>query len=288
MMKNKKFLISGASGQLAKEFQKVLPERKINFIAPAEKDWDITNFKQTKEIIDELKPGIIINCAAYNLVDEAEENPELTYSVNSEAVKNLARICKEGQIFLVHYSSDYVFDGQKQDLYIEDDTTNPLNVYGKSKLKGEQAIQSILSDYLIFRLSWVFGGGAQNFLYKVRQWAKKSEVLKVASDEVSVPTYTEDVVYVTLFALEKRISGLFHAANSGHASRYDFAKLFVEKMGLNNRVAPVSIKSFATKTKRPLFSAMSNKAISKTLDIAIPMWEESLEKYIRVCKEDFR
>ncbi|MCK4810127.1 MAG: dTDP-4-dehydrorhamnose reductase [Candidatus Omnitrophica bacterium] len=281
-MKNNKFLISGASGQLSKEFQKIFHERKIDFAAPSEEEWDITDFTKTRTIINEAKPNVIINCAAYNLVDEAEENSKLAHLVNSQAVENLARICKENKIFLVHYSSDYVFDGQKQDLYVEEDMTNPLNVYGKSKLEGEQAIKECLSDFLIFRLSWVIGKGKQNFLYKLRQWAEKSKVLKITSDEVSVPTYTENIVNVTLLSLEKGITGLFHLTNTGYASRHELARYFINRMGTENIIVPVSIDTFKTKAKRPMFSAMSNLKIKKTLDIAIPKWEESTDKFIRI------
>ena len=280
-MKGKKVLISGASGQLSREFQGILSKRAIDFTAPEEKDWDITDFNRTKEIIKEIKPDVIINCAAYNLVDEAQDNYRLAYSVNSEAVENLAGICKEERIFLVHYSSDYVFDGQKQDLYVEDDMTNPVNVYGKSKLKGEQAIQSISPAYLIFRLSWVIGGGKQNFLYKVRQWAQKSKPLKIVSDEVSIPTFTEDIVNITLLSLKKGIAGLFHLTNSGYASRYELARYFVNKMGLDNIIIPVSINNFKTKARRPLFSPMSNSRIAKTLGISISTWQESMDKFVR-------
>ena len=129
-MKAKTFLITGSAGQLGKEFKEILPKRDLQFVAPPEAECDITNFVQIKEVISQTKPDIIINCAAYNNVDEAETNPEPAYFVNSKAVENLAKICKEKNIFLVHYSSDYVFDGKKGDLYTEDDTPNPLNVYG--------------------------------------------------------------------------------------------------------------------------------------------------------------
>ncbi|MCK4825952.1 NAD(P)-dependent oxidoreductase, partial [bacterium] len=152
-MKDKKILITGSSGQLGKEFQKILLERGVYFFAPEKAERDITNFRQVKELINRIKPTVIINCAAYNAVDEAEGKPELAYMVNSSAVENLAKLCKENNIFFIHYSSDYVFDGNKQDLYVEDDTPNPLNVYGKSKLSGEQVVSKILSDFLIFRVS---------------------------------------------------------------------------------------------------------------------------------------
>lgn len=286
-MKYKKFLVTGSLGQLSREVQGILSVRNIDFIAPSEKVWDITDFKKTKEIINEVKPDIIINCAAYNLVDEAEGNPELADLVNNKAVENLAKICKENKIFLVHYSSDYVFDGEKQDLYIEEDLPNPLNEYGKSKLKGELAVKENLSDYLIFRLSWVIGRGKQNFLYKLRQWAEKSKVLKITADEVSVPTYTEDIVNITLTSLEKEITGLFHLTNSGYASRYELAKYFLNKMGAENIIVPVSISNFKTKAKRPMFSAMDNSKISETLDIVIPTWEESTDEFVNIFREEF-
>ncbi|RKY02943.1 MAG: dTDP-4-dehydrorhamnose reductase [Spirochaetes bacterium] len=278
---NRKILISGALGQLSRKFQRILSEEERDFIALDKKDWNITDFKRTKEVINIVKPDVVINCASYNLVDEAEEKPDLAYSVNSEAVRNLADICKKKNIFLVHYSSDYVFDGQKQDLYIEEDKTNPLNVYGKSKLKGEQAIREIISDYLIFRLSWVIGKGKQNFLYKVWNWAQKSKVLKISADEVSVPTFTEDIVKITLLSLEKGIKGLFHLTNSGYASRYELAKYFLSQIGTDNIIIPVSRTYFKTKAERPMFSAMSNSNISKILNVSIPTWQESMVKFIR-------
>jgi len=280
-MKNKNILITGASGQLSKEFQKILLERNINFTVPSEQEWDITDFEKTKEIINKYKPDIIINCAAYNQVDEAEEKPELADLVNNKAVENLAKFCKENNVFLVHYSSDYVFDGKKQDLYIEEDLPDPINEYGKSKLKGEQAVKDNLSNYLIFRLSWVIGRGKQNFLYKVNQWAKKSKVLKITADEVSVPTYTDNIVNVTLISLERGIRGLFHLTNSGYASRYELTKYFLNKIDAKNIIVSVSISNFKTKARRPMFSVMSNQKISKVLDIKIPTWEEATDRYIR-------
>ena len=138
-MEDKTFLITGSNGQLAEEFQRVFLKRKISFAAPSEEECNIADFLKTREIVAAVKPNVIINCAAYNAVDEAEKKPEIAYLVNSEAVTNLAKLCKENNIFLVHYSSDYVFDGKKKDLYIEEDIPVPINVYGKSKLKGEQA-----------------------------------------------------------------------------------------------------------------------------------------------------
>ena len=283
-MKSKKILILGAQGQLGMGFADVLKKRKLNFIAPKEEESNITNSAQLDETINIDSPDIIINCAAYNAVDEAEEKSDLAYLVNSNAVLNIAKICKKRGIFLVHYSSDYVFSGNKQELYVEEDQPEPINVYGKSKLQGEESIKEVLDDYLIFRLSWVIGKGTQNFLYKLNSWAKDNKVLKISADEVSVPTFTSDIIDTTLLSLEKGLKGLYHLSNSGYASRYELAKYYIQKMELDNLVVPVPISNFKTKAKRPKFSAMSNKKLSNALDITIPTWEQGLIRYVFEAK----
>lgn len=282
LMKNRKILIAGSAGQLATEFISTLTERNYHFVVPSEEECNITDFEQMKGVIERLRPNIIINCAAYNAVDQAEEKSDLAYLVNSESVENLAKLCNTHNILLVHYSSDYVFDGEKQDLYQEEDRTNPLNAYGQSKLDGEKAITRILSDYLIFRLSWVIGPGKQNFLFNLSNWAENNRILKISSDEVSVPTFAEVVVNATLLSLDTGLRGLYHLTNSGYASRYELARYYVEKKGLKNLVVPVACATFKTIAERPLFSAMSNQKITHALKLKIPTWQESLEKYL--CK----
>ena len=181
----KKILIAGAGGQLGREFTDYLSGRGVDFIAPAEQDFDVTDFDSIGAAVRRIKPGIIINCAAYNQVDAAEDEPDTAFKVNAGAVRNLAALCRQENIFLVHYSSDYVFDGSKGSPYTEEDAPN---LYGKSKLEGERAVQETLRDYLIFRTSWVFGKGKQNFLYKLSSWAKEKKELRIAEDEVSCPT----------------------------------------------------------------------------------------------------
>jgi dTDP-4-dehydrorhamnose reductase len=278
-MNNRKILILGAEGQLGGEFAAALNKRAINFAAP-EEGCNIADFAQLDETISAARPDIIINCAAYNAVDEAEEKSDVAYLVNGEAVSNIAKTCKEKGIFLIHYSSDYVFGGEKQELYVEEDTPAPVNVYGMSKLQGEERIKEILDDYLIFRSSWLIGKGAHNFLYKLSAWAQKNKVIKIASDEVSVPTFVADVVDITLLSLEKRLKGLYHLTNSGHASRYELSKYYIQKMELDNIVVPVPMSDFKTKAKRPGFSAMSNKKLSNALNVSIPAWEDGITKYI--------
>ena len=194
-MSNRTFLILGANGQLGMQFKKELAARGEKVIAPEEKECDITSFDKLARYVESLAPTIIINCAAYNAVDQAEQQPEKAYLINGTAVEHIAKLCAQLGIFFIHYSSDYVFDGKKNDLYTEHDTPNPLNVYGKSKLAGEEAVQKYGGSYLLFRTSWVFGNGTQNFIYKMNQWAQKNPVLKLSCDEVSVPTSTLDLVF---------------------------------------------------------------------------------------------
>lgn len=279
-IKNKKVLITGSSGQLANAFIDYFKGNDISFSAPDEKDLDITSFEKIESVIDKENPDILINCAAYNQVDKAEEETQIAYKVNSSAVDSLSKICRQRDIFLIHYSSDYVFNGQKYDLYNEKDIPRPLNVYGKSKLEGEKYIINNSSNFLIFRLSWAFGKGKQNFLYKLYNWAKDKSVIKISADEVSVPTYTEDIVETTMKSLKKDVVGLYHLSNSGYCSRYELARYFLKKINMDNIIIPVCQEEFETKAKRPLFSAMSNKKLSSDLAINIPSWENAVERFI--------
>lgn len=277
-MNDKKILILGSAGQLAQAFISSLEERGLDFFAPAEQESSITDFEQIERLLTETKPDVVINCAAYNAVDEAEEDPDVAYLVNGGAVENLARQCEKHGLFLVHYGSDYIFDGKKQDLYSEEDRPNPLNVYGQSKLAGETAVREIMSRYLVFRLSWVIGAGKQNFLYKLAGWAEKNRILKISADEVSVPTFTTDVVQLTLLSLEKGLSGLYHLTSSGYASRYELARYYLKHQKLSNIVVPVAMNTFETKAERPLFSAMSNEKLARSLGVDIPTWQAGVDR----------
>ncbi|NQZ78913.1 MAG: dTDP-4-dehydrorhamnose reductase [Ekhidna sp.] len=280
-MHNQKMLILGANGQLGREFQSSLSERKIEFIAPNESDCDITQLDHLKRYIEQTEPATIINCAAYNAVDDAEKDNSLAFLINHKAVENLARICEENGASLVHYSSDYVFDGKKGDLYTENDSPNPLNEYGKSKLAGEDAVLSNLTSGLVLRLSWVYGPGTQNFLHKLKNWASNNPILKISSDEASVPTSTQDIVTATLALLENQRTGLFHVTNSGYCSRYEWARFALDQLGLSNTIIPVAMSNFQSPAERPLFSAMSNENVSKIIAQQIPDWKESTERFLK-------
>lgn len=271
---------------MGSEFRQILTQRSFEFSAPDEKIANILDHEAIEELVKTEKPDVIINCAAYNAVDDAETHSELAFKVNFEAVRALAEICLRRQILLVHFSSDYVFDGTKEGFYEEDDVPSPLNVYGKSKLAGEKAVLDTLPQSLVFRLSWVIGKGKQNFLYKLSQWAQKNQVLRISADETSVPTFTDDIVNVTLLSIDKGLQGLFHLASNGYASRYELARYYLSNEKLNNIVIPVPITYFNTLAERPLFSVMSNNKVSEALDIQLGDWRNGVDRYRTFFRND--
>lgn len=277
-----KYLITGKNGQLAQAFIKRFEKRSIDFLAPEESRLNITDREAVAGIVASLKPDIIINCAAYNLVDKAEQDKDTVFSVNATGPKNLALAAASQKAILVHFGSDYVFDGQKENgLYVESDPVNPLNEYGTSKLAGEQFVLEELDRSLVLRLSWVFGTGKQNFIHKLAEWASSNDYLKIACDEFSVPTYTGMVVDVTMKAIEQGVTGRYHLTNSGYCSRYEWAKLILSTIGVNKFIRPVTMDSFNLPAKRPKFSAMSNGRLKGLLNVDIPSWEESVKSFLR-------
>ncbi|MDH4232068.1 MAG: dTDP-4-dehydrorhamnose reductase [Nitrospirota bacterium] len=276
-----RYLITGRNGQLAQTFIRRFEREGIEFLAPVESDFDITDVSRVMTVVEESRPSVIINCAAYNLVDQAENESEKAFAVNAEGPKILARAAQAHGSFFVHFSSDYVFDGMKENgLYRENDATNPLNEYGRSKLEGEHLVREESGESLVFRLSWVFGEGKQNFITKLAEWAEKSEYLKISCDEFSVPTYTDTVVDVTLKALDKGVTGLYHLTNSGFCSRYEWAKQILSSAGIKKFIRPVSMDVFNLPARRPKFSAMSNQLIADLSGVHIPTWEEAVSAFL--------
>jgi dTDP-4-dehydrorhamnose reductase len=275
-------LITGARGQLAQEFQVYFSRKGIHNVTALEKEkLDISRLELILDAFSYFKPQIVINCAAYNFVDKAERESEYAFKVNAIGVKNLAVACKKNNSFLVHYSTDYVFDGEKEDFYTEEDIPNPINVYGKSKLEGERFIFQTIEDFLIFRVSWVYGIGKQNFLYKIKEWSVKNNILRIVCDQVSVPTYTEDIVKYTVLCIENGLRGLYHLTNGGYCSRFELSRYFLESIGWKGLILPVDSDFFRSDAKRPYFSAMSNKRLSNALTVEIPDWRDAVNRFIK-------
>jgi dTDP-4-dehydrorhamnose reductase len=213
-------------------------------------------------------------------VDDAERDPGPAFAINATGVGNLAAACRETGALLVHYGTDYVFDGQKGAPYTEGDAPCPLNNYGRSKLAGEQILQEALSRFLLLRVSWVFGEGKQNFLHKLLQWADGGGVLRVVDNQISIPTPTRDIVRLTLLAMHAGLNGIYHMTASGYASRFEVARYFLTKMGVTNTLIPVSTDYFPSPAKRPRFSALSNAKLAVTLGAEIPGWTSGVDRYV--------
>jgi len=277
-----RYLITGKNGQLARAFINKFNRQSIDFSAPEESQLDITDYNATVTAVTAYRPDVIINCAAYNLVDKAEQDKDRVFAVNATGPKNLAQAAASQKALLVHFGSDYVFDGRKENgLYTESDPVNPLNEYGKSKLAGEQHVMNELDQCLVLRLSWVFGSGKQNFIYKLTEWSRNSDYLKIACDEFSVPTYAGMVVDITLKAIEQGMIGRYHLTSSGFCSRYEWAKLILNTIGAKKFIRPVTMDTFNLPAKRPKFSAMINSKLAGLLNVDIPTWEESVRSFLR-------
>jgi len=257
-------LILGANGMLGRDLATVFPEARLC----GHKNLDITDEAAVKAYILEMKPDLVINAAAYTNVDGCEDEPETAFTVNGDAPGYIAAACREAGVRLVHYSTDYVFDGSKKE-YVESDQPNPINVYGASKLRGEQKIAENMDDYRIIRTSWLFGRHGKNFVETIRHLSKENETVRVVTDQVGKPTYTVDLARKTAEIAECP-PGIYHVTNDGVCSWYEFARAFA----LN--VVPCSSSEFPRKARRPAYSVLANTKTS-------PMrpWKEALEDYLR-------
>jgi len=277
-----KYLLTGANGQLGYAFKSVLKNKENKEIySYGKEELDITDLEQVRKTIEEVQPEAVLNCAAYNAVDKAEEDWETAYLVNGIGPRNLAIVCNEKDIPLVHYSTDYVFDGKKGSPYTIADEPNPINEYGKSKLLGERFVQNLCNKYLLIRTSWVFGPGGKpgsNFVDKVLSWAKKDDHLKVVDDQISSPTYNFDLANATLDLFDQRAWGLYHITNSGSCSRYEWAKYFLNNIGWEGTLEAAKSSDFETKAERPAITILSNFPVKKFNHSV--QWDISTDRFL--------
>ena len=250
---------------------------------------NLENTEAVRETIHAVQPKVIVNASAYTAVDQAEREAEKALKVNGEIPGLLAEEASRLKALLIHYSTDYVFDGAKGALYVETDVPNPLSVYGASKLAGEQAIQSGAARYLILRTAWVYSRNRNSFVTKVLEWSRKQEIMSVVSDQVSNPTWARTLAEVTARLLEKGLEfleerqGLYHVAGNGCASRLDWARKIIEldphkEEQKVQQIVPALTSDFPTPAERPLFSALNCSLFQSTFGIPLPGWEEALRQ----------
>jgi len=276
-----KLLITGSQGQLAKEIIREVEKRGYEYIAFDHGSLDIIDLEKVREAVKGNLPDFVINCAAYNAVDNAEEDWETAYLVNGIGPKNLAIACEESKSVLVHYSTDYVFDGGKGTPYTIADIPNPINTYGKSKLLGERFVQSLSTKYFLIRVSWVFGvGNDTNFAKKVLKWASKNETLKVVDDQISSPTYAVDLAKATLDLIKTGAYGLYHITSPISCSRYEWARYILELIGWEGNLLPAKSYEFKVLAKRPGYSFMDSFPIRETIGYNLDEWKEMTRRFI--------
>jgi len=283
-------LLIGSNGQLGKELQHNLTSHNSNIIAVARPTVDLAQPDTLHQIIRTVQPQIIINAAAYTAVDKAETELELATAVNATASGILAQAAQKLGAFLIHVSTDYVFDGRQSHPYQETDPTNPLGAYGRSKLAGEQAIQANCNQHLILRTAWVYGTyGKSNFVKTMLRLGAEREEIRVVADQIGSPTWTGDIanaIVGLLPQLTPQVAGTYHYTNSGVASWYDFAvAIFEEAQQLGfplklQRVTPITTADYPTPAQRPAYSVLSCEKISKALGTPRPHWRLALRQML--------
>lgn len=276
-----KILLTGANGQLGKAFRKLFDEETIQYIPTDINELDITDIQKLREFVKQNK-GIthIINCAAYNQVDKAQEDWKSAYLVNGLAVRNLAIVSNEIGAELVHYSTDYVFSGNKNAPYTIYDTPDPINKYGESKVLGEKLLMSLTNKYYLIRTSWVFGDGPVNFVKKVIEWSKNKNELRIAEDEVSAPTYAPDLAQATYELIKLRAYGLYHLTNTP-SSRHEWAEYILNLIGWNGELKKVKQEEFNLPAQRPKYSVLDNYGYKETTGKEMRDWREVTKIYLR-------
>ena len=281
-----KVFVTGGAGQLGYDLIRELNSRGYNDVfAPTKEELDITDTKKVEEVITDYKPDVIYHCAAYTAVDKAEENKELCYNINVNGTKNIVEAAKKLGSKVVYISTDYVFDGEKEGLYVPNDLTEPVNYYGLTKLGGEKEV-SKLDNYLIVRISWIFGINGNNFVKTMLKLSESRNEINVVSDQVGSPTYTKDLSRLLVDMVENDKIGIFHATNEEFCSWYEFAKYIFEVNGVEIKVNPILTKDYVTVAKRPLNSKMSKDKLEEEGLERLPSWKDATERYCRILKKE--
>lgn len=281
-----RILLIGAQGQLGQALLPLLPT--VGEVTAVEREQlDLTQLEKIEPFVTELQPQIIINAAAYTAVDKAESKLELANRINGIAPGFLAQAAQKVHARLVHISTDYVFDGSQNRPYLETDSTNPLSVYGQSKLAGETAIQAVGGNYIILRTAWVYGAGRTgNFVKTMLRLGAEREELRVVYDQVGSPTWTQDLARAIMGLMREANSGIYHYTNSGVISWYDFAMaIFEEAEKLDyplkiQRIIPITTAEYPTPAKRPAYSVLSIAKTASVLGTHPPYWRKSLQKML--------
>jgi dTDP-4-dehydrorhamnose reductase len=280
---NTMIAILGGRGMLGTDLADICKQHGFDVKVFDLPDFDIRNSKQLKQAVGAA--DIIVNCAAYTNVDGAESEAELAHQVNAEAVERLGAIAKDADKWVLHVSTDFVFDGRLNTPYVETDLPNPISLYGKSKLEGEKLLGESGCRHCILRIEWTYGLHGSNFVTKIIRRAKAGKTLKVVDDQIGSPTATTEVAEVICKLLPKKPDGIFHFASAGYVSRYEMAKFIFDKLSFDVNLLPCKTGDFATAAARPLNSRFDCSKIKALLDEPIEPWQGPLESFLQEIRQ---
>ncbi|MBR6342988.1 MAG: dTDP-4-dehydrorhamnose reductase [Selenomonadaceae bacterium] len=275
-----KVLVTGVTGQLGYDVMRELKRQGIEAKGVSRQDFSLTDMEAARACITAYRPDAVIHCAAYTAVDQAEDEAELAMKVNGDATRNMAEICRDIRAKLVYISTDYVFPGEGEELYAPDAPTGPKNAYGRSKLAGEQAVQEVLKEYFIVRISWVFGIHGKNFIRTMLRLAETHEELSVVNDQIGSPTYTVDLARLLVEMVQTERYGIYHATNEGVCSWAELAEEVFRQYGSKTRVVGVPSSAYPTKAVRPKNSRMSKACLDAAGFEHLPGWKDAVGRYL--------
>jgi dTDP-4-dehydrorhamnose reductase len=279
-----KIVVIGADGQLGSDLVKTL--RQDNVVPLYYPEFDITQAQRTKEVLGQLDPDIVINTAAYHRVDECEDNPQASFLVNAIAVRDLALMAREIGFILVHFSTDYVFDGRKRSPYVEDDPPCPLSLYAVSKLAGEFFVRALVQRYFLIRTCGLYGEASSrekgyNFVDRVIAWEREGKPLRIVNDQWVTPTSSAELAQKIDQLVRTSHFGLFHLTNEGECTWYQFAQEIFSLLGKRPRLEGVDSQTFGAKARRPLYSVLENKRAKEIGLSPFSPWPEALKSYLK-------
>jgi dTDP-4-dehydrorhamnose reductase len=279
-----KILLLGHKGMLGND---LLAQMRFHHevVGMDKEEIDITSADDCARAVENTAPQIIINAAAYTNVDGCETAKEECFAVNAEAVKNIAEACSNKNIRIVHFSTDYVFNGTGSAPYKEDEKCDPINTYGASKLAGEHYLQTLAQNYIIIRTAWLYGANGKNFVQTILEKAKTTPRLTVVDDQLGSPTHTKDLAVAVDLLIEKNAQGIFHVTNRGSCSWYQFAVKILQEAGIDDvEVSPIKSDQFPSPAKRPAYSVMSMQKFIQATGKAMQPWQLGLQDYLESVK----
>lgn len=279
-----KVFVTGVKGQLGFDVVNELRGRGIEAVGVDIEEMDITDAAAVRRVITEAAPNAVIHCAAYTAVDAAEDNEEICRKVNADGTRNIANVCKELDIKMIYISTDYVFDGKGTRPWEPDDERHPLNIYGQTKYEGELAVQSALDKYFIVRIQWVYGVNGKNFVKTMLRLAETNTRINVVNDQFGSPTFTFDLAKLLADMVVTDKYGIYHAANDGICTWYEFACEIFKQAGIDIETVPVSSAEFPAKAKRPENSRMNQDKLTENGFERLPSWQDALQRYLKALR----